>query len=194
MSSAEAAASLGLAPGAATERWRVAPATVAWDAVLFDTAEVLAFVPALRVYPSGFRFTITALLRPTASEQAARTFADGGVLGPEAEHQAVRGLRIGVQFADGGRAALQRNPMRPQARTTPTSLPLIGSNRWTSDDGIFEWGINVAGIPKDGSVQLYHQWLELDIPEAWTLIDGDALRAAAARAVELWPPRPSAAG
>ena len=190
MSSAEVVAALGLAPGAATEQWRVAPATVPWNAVLFDTAEVIAFVPALRVYPSGFHFTITALLRPTASEQAARSFADGGVLGPEAEPQPIRGLCVGVQFADGGRAALQRNAGRPRARTTATSLPLIGSNRWTSDDGIFEWGINVAGIPKDGPVRLYHQWLGLDVPEACTLIDGDTLRSAAARAVELWPPRP----
>jgi hypothetical protein len=192
MSSAEVVAALGLAPGAETEQWRVAPATVAWNAVLFDSADVIAFVPALRVYPSGFHFTITALLRPRASEQAARGFADSGVVGPEAVGRPVGGLRIGVQFADGGRAALQRNASRPQPRTTATSLPLIGNDRRTSDDGIFEWGIHVGGIPKDGSVQLYHQWLELDIPEAYTLIDGDALRSAAARAVELWPPEPSA--
>jgi hypothetical protein len=191
MGSAEVVASLGLPTGAETEQWRVVPVSVAWNAVLIDTAEVFVYVPALRVYPSGFRFTLTALLRPTASEQAARDFADGGAVGgmrtPEAEDQVLRGLRVGIQFADGGRAVLDRNRMRPSARTTPQSLPVIGSNRWTSDDGIFEWGIHVIGIPKDGPVELYYQWLALGVAEGCTLIDGDAVRSAAARVVEIWP-------
>jgi hypothetical protein len=194
MSSAEVVASLGLPTGTETERWRVAPVSVAWNAVLIDTAEVFVYVPALRVYPSGFHFTLTALLRPTASEQAARDFADGGALGgmhtPEAEDQVIRGLRVGVQFADGGRALLDRNRMRPRARTTPQSLPVIGSDRWTSDDGIFEWGIHVVGIPKDGPVELYYQWLALGVAEAFVLVDGDAVRSAAARVVEIWPQEP----
>jgi hypothetical protein len=194
MSSAEVVASLGLPTGTETERWRVAPVSVAWNAVLIDTAEVFVYVPALRVYSSGFRFTLTALLRPTASEQAARDFADGGAIGgmhePEAEDQVLRGLRVGVQFADGGRAVLDRNRMRPRARTTPQSLPVIGSDRWTSDYGIFEWGIHVVGIPKDGPVELYHQWLALGVAEGSTIIDGDAVRSAAARVVEIWPPGP----
>jgi hypothetical protein len=196
MSSGEIAASLGLPPGAATEQWRIAPATVAWNAVLIDTPEVFVHVPALRVYPAGFRFTLTALLRPTASEQAARDFADGGSVAgphePEAEDPAVRGPRIGIQFADGGRAVLDRRRMRPAPRTVPQSLPLIGSGRWTSDDGIFEWGVDVVGIPKDGSAQLYYQWLALDVPEGFVTIDGGALRSAAERVVELWPPEPTA--
>jgi hypothetical protein len=194
MSSAEVVASLGLAAGAETEQWRVAPASVAWNAVLIDTAEVFVYVPALRVYSSGFRFTLTALLRPTASEQAARDFADGGAVGrmhaPEAEDQVLRGLRVGVRFADGGRAVLDRNRMRPAARTTPQSLPVIGSNRWTSDDGIFEWGINVVGIPQEGPVELYYQWLALGVAEAFVLVDGDAVRSASERVVEIWPREP----
>jgi hypothetical protein len=194
MTSSGVAASLGLPPGAGTEQWRVAPGTVAWNAVLIDTAEVVVHVPALHVYPSGFRFTLTALLRPAASEQAGRDFADGGAVArphrPEAEDLAVRGPRIGVEFADGGRAVLDRRWMRSALRADPQSLPLIGSQRWTSDDGIFEWGINVVGIPKDGPVRLYYQWLALDVAEDFATIDGDALRSAAGRAVELWPPEP----
>ena len=191
MGSASVVASLGLPAGTETERWRVAPVSVAWNAVLIDTAEVFVYVPALRVYASGFRFTLTALLRPTASEQAARDFADGGALGGihtlEAEDLVLRGLRVGVQFADGGRAVLDRNRMRPRAHTPPQSLPVIGSDRWTSDDGIFEWGIHVVGIPKDGPVELYYQWLALGVAEGSVLVDGDGLRAAAGRVVEIWP-------
>ena len=174
------------------------PATVAWNTVLIDTGDVLAYVPALRVYPSGFRFTVTALLRPTASEQVARDFADGGVIsfGPRvavAEEQIVRGLRVGVEFADGRRAVLDRNRMRTPRRAGGDTLPIIGNGRWSSDDGIFEWEVHVIGIPEEGPVRLYHQWLALDVAEASTEIDGDALRSASARAVELWPPEASGA-
>ena len=187
---AAVSASMGPASAWVTEPSRVVPVTVAWNKVLIETADVIAFVPALRVYPSGFRFTITALLRPMASEQSGRGFAADGARGPhapEAENRTGRGLRVGIKFADGRRAALERNAIHFPAGTGHEAGPFIGSGRWTSDDGIFEWEINVVGIPKDGPVEFYYRWLALDVPESVTRIDGDALRSAAARAVVLWP-------
>jgi hypothetical protein len=46
--------------------------------------------------------------------------------------------------------------------------------------------VRIYGLPDEGDVTLFYQWLEFEVPESSVVIDGDALRAAAERATVLW--------
>jgi len=173
---------------AGEEMGRSVPATIAWNTVLADTDDVVLFAPRLRVYRSSFHVIIAGRLRPTASAAAKERFAKAEVRGRSWDlttADLARGLRLGVQFGDGRRTVLNRHPFIHHGPLE--SAPLMSNGRGTSDDGAFDWEINVAAIPQTGSVEFYYQWLDLGIAESMAEIDGDALRAAAGRSVELWP-------
>jgi hypothetical protein len=163
--------------------------------VLIDTRDLVAFVAAVHVYPSGFCFTLSSQLRPTASAEAR------DVLGQEFAHslhervpaeQAERSLRLGVRFADGRGAALDPNfRWLPQIAAQQDALPLVHAGRISSDDGMADCEVWVAGLPTEGNVELFYRWLDLDVPEASIELDGDALRSASARAVVLWDDAPT---
>lgn len=173
---------------AAEEIGRSVPTTIAWNKVLADTADVVLFTPRLQVYRSLFYIAVAGRLRPTASAEAAERFAGAEVRGDGYDltsAQLARGLRVGVQFADGRRAVLEQRRLFFHGPLEPA--PLISSGRATSDTGVFDWEITVTAIPQTGPVELYYQWLDLGIGESMVEIDGDALRDAAGQSVELWP-------
>ncbi|MBR7827435.1 hypothetical protein KDK95_14045 [Actinospica sp. MGRD01-02] len=174
---------------AAEEIGRTVPTTIAWNKVLADTTEIVLFAPRLQVYRSLFRIAIAGRLRPTASAEAAQRFsgvqASGNPYALTAEDLA-RGLRLGVQFADGRRAALERRAGVLPSGGPLEPGPLISTSRASSDEGVFDWEIVVTAIPQAGPVKLYYQWLDLGIGESMAEIDGDVLRDAADRSSELW--------
>lgn len=177
-------------PAWASEPERVAPVDVPLDRVLIDTPDLVVFVAAVRVYPSGFLFTLSSQLRPTASTEAEEAFAQEFSLGmrhhvPAA--QAERSLRVGVRFADGRGGALDSNARRlPHVESEQAALPLVHTSRTSSDTAMADCEIRVAGLPAEGDVELFYRWLTLGVTEASIVIDGDALRSASARAVVLW--------
>lgn len=173
---------------AAEEIGRTVPTTIAWNKVLADTTDIVLFAPALHVHRSLFRIAIAGRLRPTASGTVAERFSGAAVRGnPYAltTEEMARGFRLGVAFADGRRAVLERHAIGAHGPLAPA--PLISSGRASSDEGVFDWEIAVTAIPKAGPVELYYQWLDLGIGESMAEIDGDALREAADRSIELWP-------
>jgi hypothetical protein len=175
---------------AAEQIGRTIPTTIPWNKVLADTSEIVLFAPRLQVHPSLFRIAIAGRLRPTASAEAARRFSGAEVGGNPytlTAEDLAQGLRLGVQFADGRRAALERRAGALPSGGPLESVPLISSSRSSSDEGVFDWEIAVTAIPETGPVELYFQWLGLGIGESMTEIDGDALRDAAARSIQLWP-------
>lgn len=185
-----AVAYAGPRPTWVSENERAVPVDIPLDRVLIDTADLAAFVAAVHVYPSGFLFTLSSRLRPTASAEAEEAFAQEFSFGgrhhvPAA--QAERSLRVGVRFADGRGGALNPN-FRWLAHFEPdqAALPLVRTGRTSSDTAMADCEIWVVGLPAEGDVELFYRWLTLGVPEASIAIDGDALRSAAARAVVLW--------
>lgn len=175
---------------AAEELGRTVPTTIAWNKVLADTTDVVLFVPRLHVYRSMFRVAIAGRLRPTASPEAEERFSEAEVHGNpyiRTAEDLARGLRLGVRFADGRRAVLERQARWLTAGGPLAPAPLISTVRTSSDTGVFDWEVSVTAIPAAGPVELYHQWLDLGIGESMSEIDGDALRDAADRSVVLWP-------
>jgi hypothetical protein len=174
----------------ASEGERAVPVDVRLDRVLIDTPDFVAFVAAAHVYPSGFCFTLSSQLRPTASAEAR------DVLGQAFFHslreripaeQAERSLRLGVRFADGRGAAINPNlRWLPQTAAQQDALPLMHVGQMSSDAGMADCEVWVVGLPTEGNVELFYRWLDLDVPEASIELDGDALRSASARAVVLW--------
>lgn len=177
---------------AAEEIGRIMPTTISWNKVLADTTDLVLFAPRLQVYRSLFRIAIGGRLRPTASAEAARRFSGAEVGGSPytlTTEDLAQGLRLGVAFADGRRAALERRANGLPSGGPLAPAPLISGGRASSDEGVFDWEIAVTAIPAAGPVELYYQWLDLGIGESMAEIDGDALRDAAGRSVELWPSR-----
>lgn len=181
---------LGRRPTWVSEGERVAPVDIAIDRVLIDTPGVVAFVAAAHVYPSGFSFNLGIRLRPTASAAIRDAFAEefSHPLEPVSAEQAERRLRLGVRFADGRGAAFNPNyPWVTSAEPQQDVLPFVHSGHRSSDtSGIADCEIWVFGLPEEGDVTLFHRWLDFDVPEGSVELDGEALRAASARAVVLW--------
>ena len=180
----------GQRPAWVSEGERVIPVDVAVDRVLIDTPDLVVFVAAVHVYPSGFCFTLSSQLRPIASAEAEDAFAqefDHGRHQPVPAEQAERSLRLGVRFAGGRGAALNPNfRWLPYIEPEQDTLPLLRTGRTSSDSAMADCEIRVVGLPAEGNVELFYRWLTLDVPEASIELDGDALRSAAARAVVLW--------
>ncbi len=184
------------------EQWRrpswmrpdtVIPASVPAELLLFCTDEVAVSVGSVRAYPNGFEFTVHARLRRVDTE-----------IGPSGDpfswHRRFRGahapddvLRLGVLYADGRRTATTSGHLLPAGDSDDGELVLSqqgggGSARaWDQDF----W---VHPLPPDGPVTLVASWLEHAVTETRADLDGTEIRAAAARAVRLWPDEPDTEG
>jgi hypothetical protein len=183
-----------------TEEDRVVPVTIAWDRVLMDAPKVAGYVGGLRVYPSGFEVRITAVLRPDGSGLSDRKLEARLRLQPHLRprepaataDEMARMFRVGVQFEDGRHAVADQGPYVFHPFSPDTALPAVrfGGGSWTRGGPAYT-DLRVFGLPEEGSVTLFYQWLEFGVAESSVVIDGDALRAAAARAVVLWEHPPA---
>ncbi|HEX6934147.1 MAG TPA: hypothetical protein VF162_18540 [Streptosporangiaceae bacterium] len=185
-------------PPPGPEQWRrpswvrpdtVIPASVPAELLLFRTDQAAVSVGSVRAYPNGFEFTVHTRLRRVDTE-----------IGPSGDpfswHRRFRGahapgdvLRLGLLYADGRRTATTRRHHLPAGNSDDGELVLTqqgggGSARaWDQDF----W---VHPLPPDGPVTLVASWLEHAVTETRTNLDGTQIRAAAARAVHLWPDEP----
>jgi hypothetical protein len=137
-------------------------------------------------YPNGFEFTVHSRLRreDASGRRAPDPFEDDGP--GTVPKQPQGGLRLGVMFADGRRAATTGRPM-PRDNRGNLVLQREGgggdSRRWDLDF----W---VHPLPSDGPVTLVTSWLKYGVAESRAELDGASIRAAAERAVTLWPDEP----
>jgi hypothetical protein len=164
----------------------VIPESVPATVVLIRTDQVAVAVGSVRAYPNGFEFTVHSRLRheDASSWRAPDPFEeDGPGPGPA---QPRGGLRLGVMFADGRRGATTGRLM---PRDDPRNLVLQregggGDNRrWDLDFWVYP-------LPPDGPVTLVTSWLKYGVAETRAELDGASIRAAAERAVLLWPDDP----
>jgi len=165
----------------------VIPGSVPGELILIRTGQVAVAIGSIRAYPNGFEFTAHVRTRGADEDEPVRH-------GPFDRH-ARRGketagdvLRLGVLYADGRRTATTSH-WWPGEDADPGRLVLhpggSGGNarRW---DGGF-W---VYPLPPEGPVTFVASWLEYGVAETRAELDGSAIRAAAGRAVILWPEEP----
>lgn len=167
----------------------VIPGSVPADVLVVRTDQVAVAVGSVCAYPNGFTFTVHVRSRIMDGEFGPsgdpfswhRRFAGAGTPGDV--------LRLGVQYSDGRRAATTSSRM-PRDHTSD-ELVLTqegGGGNARSWDQRF-W---VHPLPPDGLVTLIVSWLEHDVAEASAELDGTMIRAAAGRAISLWPGEPDA--
>jgi len=170
------------------QRDHVLPASVPGDALVVRTEAAAVWVGALRAYPNGFAFILRAVRReaPGGGARQGRPFPDPW---PDPFRSADRntGLRLGIQYADGRRAAtgegIGRSLVAPAGPEDIWMLEGGGSGNELTWQSEF-W---VSPLPPEGPVTLVGVWPDAGASEQRAELDGTAIRAAAARAVELWP-------
>ena len=168
----------------------VIPASVPAEVVLIRTEQVAVAVGSVRAYPNGFEFTLHIRLRGEAESGWA------GHSDPFERHRPRRGtqgnddqLRLGILYADGRRAATTGVHYRPPDDDDDGRLVLQqggGGGSSCSQD----WDFWVHPLPPEGPVTLVGSWVEHGTAESRAELDGAAIRAAAGRAVTLWPEEP----
>jgi hypothetical protein len=97
-------------------------------------------------------------------------------------------VRFGIQFPDGGRATNVDIDQRwPDASPPEHGLRSHGGS---SSAGQAHHHISAWPVPAAGDLVLVCEWPAYGIAESRLIIDGDDLRAAAARAQPVWPDEP----
>ncbi|MET8689142.1 ankyrin repeat domain-containing protein [Streptomyces sp. NPDC004732] len=119
------------------------------------------------------------------------------------------GLRVGLVLGDGRRVTsldADRDAYAPvvgpaashAAAFSGRPTGLIPLDPGGMRDSLFRTDVDLylTELPPPGEARLVVEWPDEDIPETSTPVDADTLRAAAARAVEVWPglPTPPATG
>jgi len=162
----------------------VIPGSVPGEFILVRTEEAAIGVGSVRAYPNGFEFTVHIRLR--------REDESGGLIpDPFGQHRYGRevpteGLRLGIMYADGRRAATT-GPGLPQADPGRIVLQQDGGG---GDNLSYDQDFWVHPLPPPGSVTLVVSWLEHGIAEVRAELDGTAIGEAAQRSVTLWPDDP----
>lgn len=153
----------------------VMPAAVALDALIVSRDDVAMWVAAALVYPNGLLFELVLVRRERPAVGAVDRpwfMALGDPDGP----------RFGIRFADDRKATVDRPPRGPGGRPD-IALSNHGSSasgrRWTGR--MWLWP-----LPPPGPLTFAFAWPEQGIDETTVDIDAAPLRAAAARARELW--------
>jgi hypothetical protein len=166
----------------------VIPGSVPAEVVLIHTEQVAVAVGSVRAYPNGFEFTVLVRLR---REDETRWPGHSDVF--ERSPRGTRGdgsqLRLGVLYADGRRAATTGERWRPRDDEDDGRLVLQQGGGGGSSRGC-DWDFWVHPLPPAGPVTLVASWLGQGVAESQAELDGTAIRAAAGRAVTLWPEEP----
>ena len=170
----------------------VVPAALAVEGLLVHRPALAVFVNSLEVYPNGFVFGVTVLRRRVAGGvfgvHEDNPFGPHWLRAAEQVSDPGRYLRFGVQYADGSATAARTGVPRPDRAAAP-ERPYMVPHRGHGGQGDWEQGYWIWGLPERGDVCLVYSWLDENVPESRFELDGEALRAAADRAVRLWPER-----
>lgn len=164
------------------------PASVPGDVVLLHTERAAVWIGGVRAYPNGFSFQLRAVLRqdPNSGPALGNPF-DGhyNALHP-GPHS---GLRLGIRYADGRRALTDQGmPDRFPGEDGEDAQSLLLMSQGGGGSGLtWDAGFWTYPLPPNGPVTLLGSWPDAGVGEASVDLDGTAIRAAAGRAVRLWP-------
>jgi hypothetical protein len=165
----------------------VIPGSVPGEVLLARTERAAVALGSVRAYPNGFEFTLNVRLRDEdefglGADPFERPWRRRD---PQAAEDQ---LRLGILYADGRRAVTDGLSWPDDANESGelVLLPMGSGGGERSWDGDF-W---VHPLPPDGPVTFVASWLRYEMAEVRAELDGTAIRAAAGRAVILWPEAP----
>ena len=161
----------------------VLPGSVPGELLLLRTDEAAVSIGGICAYPNGFEFTTHVRRRGSRAAIApglSDPFDRMRQRGPEASGDV---LRLGVLYADGRRGATTGGPRLPDDPEQVILMPGGGGGSAQRYDCRF-WA---HPLPPDGPVIFVAAWPEYAAAEAQAELEGGAIRAAATRAVTLWP-------
>ncbi|MEZ0114529.1 hypothetical protein ABH920_008564 [Catenulispora sp. EB89] len=168
------------------------PAAMAENAILVHEERLAIAIGGLSVYPNGFDFSIHIRTRDDSEEinphGRRRDYVRNTV---RADTDPEQNLRVGVLFADGRRAASNqpRPHDTPDNEADPDEVVLL-SSRGGGGGRSYDLTYWIHPLPPDGAVTIVVSWLAQGVTEARCELDGAAIRAAAEKAVQLWPDEP----
>jgi hypothetical protein len=164
----------------------VLPGSVGMELLLAHNDEAAVAISNLNAYPSGFSFTLVAVLRGADRSGALSEFLRGPHRAPDPQDIPDAFVRLGIQFADGtvasnvGDGGLPAMDVMPDG---PVLAPLSGGG------GVHRYDLDhwVWPLPPPGPVTFVCAWPVVGIGESTITIDAATIAAAAARSVVLWP-------
>ena len=164
----------------------VIPGLVPVELVLVRTEQVAVAIGGIHVYPNGFEFTVHARLR----HEEKPTPRTGGLFDRHGRgmRAANAGLRLGVMYADGRRAAAPGG--RPLLDDAEAGRLVLFENGGGGSGRTWDGDFWVHPLPPEGPVTFVVSWAEHGVAEARAELDGTAIGEAARRAVVLWPEEP----
>ncbi|MGJ3189247.1 hypothetical protein [Paenarthrobacter sp. FR1] len=170
------------------------PTVVHIGQFLHNSPTLMLAVRSASVFSVGCMFDLVWIIRRADEDNVewatlhATIFQHGPNMGP---HSADRQLLFGVQLPDGKRARTGLQDMgahmNPTQQPEPPTLTFRGGGGSGGDDEVSASGnLWLWPLPDDGEVRLVAQWKALGMEEAFIVLDGAQLRAAAARAQPFW--------
>jgi hypothetical protein len=146
--------------------------TVPVDLILANTGDLAVVLGRMSAYPTGVRFEIE-ILRRTFDREESDPFA------MHFHHARPGGFRIGVELPGGHRLGADRGGDTSRAMLTPQ-----GGGGGGLSYGMDFW---LWPLPGEGTLRIACGWPDQGLAETVHELDTAAIRAAAARAIELWP-------
>ena len=173
----------------------VLPGAMAENAIIVRQERLAIAIGGLAVYPNGFDFSILIRTR----DHNDRIDPHGRRRRRDYVHNTVRpdsgdptqDFRIGILFADGRRAASNqpRPHLTPDHEADPDEAVLFHS-RGGGGGRSYDMTYWAHPLPPEGPVTIVVSWLAQGVTEVRHELDGAAIRAAAEKAVQLWPDEP----
>lgn len=163
---------------------------VALNLVIARSVKAAIWVSAVTVYPEGFEFDIEIRHRLSGDFVDPFHFYVGRKRS-RAEDLDPELLRVGIAFADGGKATTL-DPGRPHPytmREAPVAKPegpILSSRGSGGGGGRWQQGFWVWPLPPEGPLTFVCEWPAADIPESRGEIDSALVREASAQAPLLW--------
>ncbi|MEV4314106.1 hypothetical protein [Actinocrispum sp. NPDC049592] len=168
-------------PGVPTD-W-IRAVTLPWSRTLGEGAEVLVALDRVRCWPDGVSLDIDVFAKHAIVDVRRM----GGLWGHS--HGVPRSpgeLLLGIRYADGQRVSTVDELPPGTDRLRMSAYGGSGSPFH------FRYEFYMSPLPPEGPVSIVVRWLDKDLPETVTDLDGAAIREAAANAVEVWPDLPPA--
>jgi len=164
----------------------VIPGLVPWEVMLARTGQAAVAVGGLHAYPNGFEFTVHVRLR---QEHEPRPGGAGLFERHGWRPEPHEGLRLGVLYADGRRAAAPGG-LPPPGDDAGAGQLVLRENGGGGSARMWDGNFWVSPLPPEGPVIFVVSWPEHEVAETRAELDGAAIREAAGRAVMLWPEEP----
>ncbi|MEV6852104.1 hypothetical protein [Actinoplanes sp. NPDC051411] len=166
------------------------PAGAALTVLLGRTDDVAVGITQVDVFTTGFRFTLAVRVRrplPALAHGGLHRLVGGG-LRHGVEVPLERLLLLGIEYANGDRASTLRDPHVGPGDSDGRLVLRQGGGG--GSDRTVDHTFWVSPLPPDGPVTFVMAWPAFGVTESRAVIDSAPIRAAAGRAVALWPLQP----